>query len=190
MWQRLALMRKPACAIVFMAMLLGAASALRPLRADDTTPEARQRKQLTSALRKGHGNWYAIELMRSSYSNGGVRTVMVTRMVRGRPIVRKVNEVTDKRVLVPTATYEVVEGFEPAVDLIIKHVGPPKSKAAKSSRTADQEPPEESSWNYLGRYKTRAEADSQVDLARQAFDAEPHWRIPDTRKKGRARLQE
>jgi hypothetical protein len=183
------LMRSPAFALIFMAMLWGAASLPPPLRADDTTPEAKQRKQLTGALRKGRGSWYAIQLLRTTYSNGGVRSVVVTRMVRGRPIVRKLDEVTDKRVLVPTAKYEVVEGLEPAVDLIIKHIGPPMLKKTKSHRVADEEPPEETSWNLLGRYLTREEADAQVDLARQAFDAEPHWRVPDEKRGRRARLQ-
>jgi len=181
-------MRSLVFALVFVATLLGLLSPPMPLRAGDTTPESRQRKQLTSVLRKGHGNWYAIQLMRTTYSNGGVRSVVVTRMVRGRPIVRKLDEVTDKRVLVPTAKYEVVEGLEPAVDLIIKHVGPPTLKTAKSHRVADEEPPEETSWNLLGRYMTREEADAQVDLARQAFDAEPHWRVPDEKRGRRARL--
>jgi hypothetical protein len=174
--------------MVFVATLLGLLSPPMPLRADDTTPEARQRKQLTSALRKGHGNWYAIQLMRTTYSNGGVRSVAVTRMVRGRPLVRKLDEVTDKRVLVPTAKYEVVDSLEPAADLIIKHIGPPKLKTSKSHRGADEEPLEETSWNLLGRFKTREEADAQVDLARQAFDAEPHWRVPQEKKGRRASL--
>jgi hypothetical protein len=181
---------RPTFTLVFMLTIWGAASAPSLLGAEDTTPEAKQRKHITGALRKGHGNWYAIQLMRTSYSDGGVRSVTITRMVRGRLVVRKQDEVTENRVLVPTAKYEVVEGLEPAVDLIIKHVGPPIVKATKTHRAADQEPAAEVSWNFLGRYKTRDEADAQIDLARQTFNAEPHWRAPEEKRGRRARLQQ
>ena len=114
---------------------------------------------------------------------------MVTRIVRRRPVMVKQDEFTDQRVLIPTAEYVVVEGLEPAEDAVIKHLGPPTTKSAKSHRPkATEEPAEETSWNFLGRYKTREEADAQVDLARQAFEAENHWRIPDAKKGRRDRL--
>jgi hypothetical protein len=184
------ILRSPAFAIAFAAVLLGGMKSLTPLRADDTSAEEKQRKHIKGALRKGRGTWYAIQLTRSTYSQGGVRNAMVTRMVRRRPVMVKQDEVTDKRVLVPTAEYVVVEGLEPAEDAVIKHLGPPTSKPAKSRRPAgDEEPPEETSWNFLGRYKTREEADEQVDLARQAFKAENHGRVPDTKKGRRDRLE-
>lgn len=185
-----AFLRSLAFAIAFAALLFGGMRSLAPLRADDTSAEDRQRKQIKGALRKGRGTWYAIQLTRSTYSQGGVRSVIVTRMVQRRPVMVKQDEVTDQRVLVPTAEYVVVEGVEPAEDAVIKHIGPPTTKTKKSHRAAaDEEPPEETSWNFLGRYKTREEADEQVDLARQAFEAENHWRVPDLKKGRRDRLQ-
>jgi hypothetical protein len=187
---RLGFLCKPAFAIAFAAVLLGGMKSLAPSRADDTSAEEKQRKHIKGALHKGHGTWYAIQLTRSAYSQGGVRSVMVTRMVRRRPVMVKQDEFTDKRVLVPTAEYVVVEGLEPAEDAVIKHLGPPATKTAKSRRAvADEEPPEETSWNFLGRYKSREEADEQVDLARQAFEAENHWRVPETKRGRRDRLQ-
>jgi hypothetical protein len=187
---QLGFLRSPLFALAFVAVLFGGMRSFATLRADETSAEEKQRKQIKGALRKGQGTWYAIQLMRSTYSQGAVRSTMVTRIVRRRPVMVKQDVVTDQRVLVPTAEYVVVERLEPAEDAIIKHIGPPKTKATKSHRATDkEEPPEETSWNFLGRYKTRAEADEQVDLARQAFEAENHWRFPEAKKGRRDRLQ-